>query len=88
MADETEDAKPAAKPKPAKLDSVKKGSLDLWPLLKLDTPALVAKVVAGDCDGFLSELEEMAAAHPTIGTAGFERRGTVIDACQARKRRA
>lgn len=87
MADETK----ASEPKPAKVkvDSVTKGTIDLWPLLRLETPELVAKIVAGECDGILSELGEMAAAHPVRGPKGEQViRGTVIDAVKARARRA
>lgn len=70
-------------------DSVPKGSTDLWPLLNLETPDLVAKIVAGECDGVLSELGEMAEAHPTHGPRGqVVTRQTVIDAVKARLRKA
>lgn len=78
--------KPAVK---VKVDSVPKGSQDLWPFLTLETPDLVGKIVAGECDGFLSELGELAAAHPTHGRRGeVITRQTVIDAVKARLRKA
>lgn len=88
MADETTKP-PDAKPVKVKVDSVVKGTTDMWPLLRLDTPDLVGKIVAGECDGVLSELGEMAAAHPATGPRGeILTRGTVIDAVKARLRKA
>lgn len=70
-------------------DAVVKGTIDLWPLLRLETEALVAKIAGGECDGVLSELGEMAAAHPVRGPRGETvTRQTVIDAVKARLRKA
>ena len=81
-----EAAKPAGK---AKVNSVVKGTINLWPLLRLPTEDRVAKIVAGECDGVLSELAEMAAAHPTRNPKGETvTRQTVIDAVKARLRKA
>lgn len=91
MADETRtpETKPAEKPAKVKVDSVVKGTTDMWPLLRLETAELVAKIVAGDCDGVLSELSEMAEAHPVRGPRGETvTRQTVLDAVKARHRRA
>jgi len=70
----------------SKKDSVPKGSLDLWPELKLPDADLVAKIRKGECDGCLSELLELAIAHPKPGPKPGElrERGTVIEALKAR----
>ncbi len=47
-----------------KKDSVPKGSLDLMPELRLKDSELTAKIRKGECDGCLSELLELALAHP------------------------
>lgn len=69
-------------------DSTTKGTVDLWPELYLPENELASKVVAGACDGVLSELLEMAEAHPRHGADGsIEKRGTVIEAIKARLKR-
>lgn len=68
----------------AKRDSTPKGSIDLWPELKLEDAALVKKIRAGECDGCISELLELAIAHPRQGPKGLQERGTVIEALKAR----
>ncbi len=50
-----------------KKDSVTKGSLDLGPELKLTDAELAAKVRKGEVDGCLTELLELAIAHPRPG---------------------
>lgn len=62
--------------KSAGKDSVPKGTQDLWPLLFLESAALVAKVRAGECDGTLSELLSLEKGH--------SRREMVIDALRTR----
>lgn len=71
-----------------KADSVPKGTVDLWPLLRLPDNDLAAKVTAGECDGVLSELGELAAAHPVPKGEGLAERGTVLNAIKARARKA
>lgn len=70
----------------AKKDSVPKGSQDLMPELKLADADLVKKVRAGELDGVLSELLELAIAHPRPGKepGQLRERGTVIEALKAR----
>lgn len=70
----------------SKKDSVPKGSLDLMPELKLPDAELVAKVRAGAVDGCLSELLELAIAHPRPGKepGQLRERGTVIEALKQR----
>lgn len=69
-------------------DSTTKGTCDLWPELYLPENELASKVVAGGCDGVLTELLEMAEAHPRHGADGsIEKRGTVIEAIKARLKR-
>lgn len=71
-----------------KRDSAPKGTVDLWPELYLPESELAEKVVAGKVDGCLSELLEMAEAHPRLNADGStERRGTVIEAIKARLRK-
>lgn len=81
----------AASDKAAKaaIDSTPKGSTNLWPLLRLEGRELAAKVAAGECDGVLTELEELAKGHPTMGpTGGPVPRTSVLDAIAARRARA
>lgn len=71
-----------------KKDSAPKGTVDLWPELYLPEAELAEKIVAGGCDGVLSELLGMAEAHPRHTVDGKdERRGTVIEAIKARLRK-
>lgn len=71
-----------------KKDSAPKGTVDLWPELYLPESELAEKIVAGGCDGVLSELLGMAEAHPRHTADGKdERRGTVIEAIKARLRK-
>jgi hypothetical protein len=67
-------------------DSVQKGSVDLMPELKLPDADLVKKVRAGECDGCLSELLELAIAHPRPGKEPGQLRERVgpIEALKAR----
>lgn len=89
MADDTQ--KPPETPAKAKrpaVDSVPKGSTDLWPLLRLEGRELAQRIAAGECDGVLSELEEMAQGHPVQGPKGeAQPRTSVLDAIAARRAR-
>lgn len=69
-----------------KKDSVPKGSLDLMPELKLADADLVEKIRKGECDGCLTELLELAIAHPRPGKepGQLRERGTVIEALKQR----
>lgn len=64
------------KPEKVKIDSVPKGSRDLWPALTLDARTLADQIGEGAHDGYLSELAQMEGAHG--------RRDVVIDACRRR----
>lgn len=70
----------------SKKDTTPKGSIDLWPELRLPDAELVAKIRKGECDGCLSELLELAIAHPrTSGKPGeLRERGTVMEALRQR----
>lgn len=72
-----------------KLNSVPKGSIDLWPELYLGESELAEKIDRGALDGVLAELAELAEAHPTHNADGLpQRRGTVLEAIKSRARKA
>lgn len=60
----------------AKLNSVPKGSKDLWPALRTEAKDLAKQVAAGDHDAYLTELGELEGGHG--------KRDHVLDAIAAR----
>jgi hypothetical protein len=66
-------------------NSVQKGTVDLFPELKLADADLIKRIRAGDVDGCLNELLELAMAHPRPNPAGgLRERATVMEALKTR----